>query len=494
MHKTTRDYAELVLGRCGASALSAIAFACIARVLGAEAYGQYALAVMVATVVATLLINWPNAAIVRFGREELARTGSLSETFASRLGLFGFTLLLAGSALYIFRENLQDYIGLEGSAAYLVVGGLTAAIALSEMCVSTVQAADRVRESAHLQVVSKAVFLALIGYAALAGADVTFILIACTAGLLMASGRALLRVRKVIGFRAGSVQRAKQMAGYTWALVFGGISGVVVRWVDLVVIKEVLGVAEVGHYSAAYQVFNILGTATAALPSLIFPLMVELRTVGKLGRIRAFIDGLLPHAFLAWNILLAFCVVLAKPVIVLLLGPDFLPAVLPLQILTLGLSFNAIGRAYTGITNAFDLLNRVAFLGIFVGLINLLGDILLIPILGIEGAAISTVFAFAVTHQSYIWLINRRKDLGNRRSRYRINFLTLIPGFVLGVSYLTGSVVWSLAAAFAASIAAVLLLRSLGAFTEEMIDVLADLPIPEQIMSRLLRSYRWLCT
>ena len=207
-----------------------------------------------------------------------------------------------------------------------------------------------------------------------------------------------------------------------------------------------------------------------------------------------FLDRLIPQMMLGWNILLCFSVLAIDLLTPLVLGPEFKDTILPLQILILGLSFNAIGRIYTGITNAFDLLNRVAFLGIAVSLLYLVGDVILIPILGITGAALSTVFAFAVTHQCYIWLINSRSTIGCENKRYRINLMSLLPFSTIVVCTVTESALLPLAVAILVSIVAILICRKANVFDWETWKLVGSFPMPNRFRGTIKRAYAWLCS
>ena len=81
--KHASDYVGLVGGRFAASLLSALGFGLVTRFLGASAYGQYALVVMIGTVVSTVVIIWPNPGVIRYGREELRRSGGIATAESS---------------------------------------------------------------------------------------------------------------------------------------------------------------------------------------------------------------------------------------------------------------------------------------------------------------------------------------------------------------------------------------------------------------------------
>lgn len=120
-------------------------------------------------------------------------------------------------------------------------------------------------------------------------------------------------------------------------------------------------------------------------------------TVGSVlsNRVARYHDPVHLKAYLrkAWKIsllsFLALCagIPLAKLAVVLTIGPAYLSAVLPLQILLIATGISAAITPYSSLFYLFDRPEYYAYTGIISTAILLLGDYFLIPIYGLMGAA-----------------------------------------------------------------------------------------------------------
>lgn len=491
MTKFLREYAALFAGRIGSAVFGVVSLSLLARLLGADGYGQVTLIVMLGTVCATLFLNWPNAAVVRFGREELLHTGRLQKTFWARAVLLTLCAVAVLVLLFAFRSALSEYVGLDADLAIACVWSFAVALALYEMAVVALQGADRVASSGIVHFAAKAILAALLVGAWLTfGQDLpveTVVTLQVSSTVLVAIG-ALVAIRRYLGSPSLSIRSMTDAAGYTWAIVIGSTGGVIVRWVDVTIINHYLDLESVGTYAIAYQISTFIGMATASITSVVFPAIVSYKSKGQLDRIHTFLDAIIPQAMLGWNVFLAIVCLVIQFALPALLGEAYHASVWPLQILLVGLGFNAIGRLYTGVTNAFDLLKHVALLSVGVGAINVVGDVLLVPRIGIEGAAISTALAFAITHQSYIYLINRASDLTARKTRYLVNLFPLIPATVAiaGVSLSTPGQIVALITSTAAGIA---IARQAGFFSKHASEWAETAKLPAFLRRRLTWLY-----
>lgn len=427
------EYAALFVGRLGAAVFGVVSLTLLARMLGTGGYGQVTLIVMLGTVISALLLSWPNAAVVKYGREEMETRGMIQEAFWSRGLVFVASASVVGVIVLVFRTELSAYVGLGERTVSGCVWAFAVALALYELSVVALQGADRVAVSGAVHFFAKGLLAALLVVAWIvweAGLDPATVVVFQVAALLVVGIGALFTIRARLGGPRTTAAAVSRTVGYTWAIVIGSAGGVIVRWVDVTVINHCLDIQAVGAYAVAYQIATFIGMTTASITSVVFPAVVSYKSKGQVDRVHTFIDAIIPQAMLVWNLGLAVLCVAVQVALPLFLGSEYLVSVWPLQLLLVGLGYNAIGRFYTGVTNAFGLLNHVALLSLGVGVINLVGDIILVPRIGIQGAAISTLLAFAITHQSYIFLINRSRELSSSRRRYLVNLFPLAPASV----------------------------------------------------------------
>lgn len=186
----------------------------------------------------------------------------------------------------------------------------------------------------------------------------------------------------------------KKLLAFALPIFIGGIGGMIVGYTDTIMITIFRSLPEVGFYQAAQPAAYILWYFPISLAIVIFPMISELwvkREKKLLGNTLHFLTKfslilIIPAAL----IFIAF----PKIVISLLFGPNYLAGAMALQILSataiVVTLYLTLSHAMHGIGKPFIIAKIVA---VIAGL-NLVGNLLLIPAYGIEGAAIATLFSY----------------------------------------------------------------------------------------------------
>ncbi len=187
-------------------------------------------------------------------------------------------------------------------------------------------------------------------------------------------------------------QRRWDLAGDFWRFTaprgLAGMFQVAVVWIDTLLIGALRSTREAGIYSAATR-YMLVGTfATVAISQVFGPKMSELTALDDHESARSVYQSTTAwYVALTWPLYLTL--VIFAPVLVSIFGRGFLPGARPLQILGLTmLVATACGPVDVVLLMAgkssWNLLNTVIALVLNVGL-----NLLLIPRLGISGAAIA---------------------------------------------------------------------------------------------------------
>lgn len=162
--------------------------------------------------------------------------------------------------------------------------------------------------------------------------------------------------------------------------------------VDTTMLGIFKGDYEVGIYTAAHKVLNILQQTIGAILWVIMPRMSYYFAEKKYEEINVLLRKLL-----GFNILLGLpcatgCFILAEDIIRVLSGDSFLEAVPVLQIFMIGFIISLFGGSFLG--NAILLPSKqekyYMYVCCFSALINILGNYLLIPFFGAKAAAGTT--------------------------------------------------------------------------------------------------------
>jgi stage V sporulation protein B len=173
-----------------------------------------------------------------------------------------------------------------------------------------------------------------------------------------------------------------------------------------------VGTAQVGYYAAATQIAETLRILPVAVHMILLP------RLATIGRDKA---GSLTSRVAMWSLILGSGQVLllllgGRTILSLLYGADFFPAMAPLPYLVVGVGVMMISVPFSAYlsTQGYVLLDTLSQIVAAVFTIAL--DILLIPFLGIEGAAIASLVAYICVFCVLLIAFTRVSRLGLRRA------------------------------------------------------------------------------
>lgn len=205
-------------------------------------------------------------------------------------------------------------------------------------------------------------------------------------------------------FRTSS---ARALVGYGIPYAAIGVLQNASYRLDILLVQGFLGSAAVGHYSIAVSFGEMLWYLPAAVGFVLLP-----RVAGGSGAAET---ATLARWTFALTALAACCLgVAAEPLIGLLYGEAYLPAVAPLRLLLVGLVANVWYQVLSGY-----LLGRGRLKGLVgvtgVGLaVNVALNVVLIPRLGIGGAALASSVSYTVTGLLVLALFKWHGGIGMR--------------------------------------------------------------------------------
>ena len=105
--------------------------------------------------------------------------------------------------------------------------------------------------------------------------------------------------------------------------------------------------------------------------------------------------------------LASFLIIFRKFIVLELFSPDFEPAINVLVILAIAFNFVGLASPYTMFFKAQKRGKEVRNITLYVGILLIVLSIILIPIMGINGAAIAVLIAYGFDYLSYLWFYHR---------------------------------------------------------------------------------------
>jgi stage V sporulation protein B len=364
-----------------------------ARFIGSDGLGLAGAALTLATVAALVMNGGINISTVYFlGRDTAGRPRIAGESLVLGL-LAAFLAAAAAAGLVALLRN--DVLG-GGSTVLMPTAALAAGILLFELSSGILLGLQLRSAYIGVQVVEALGALAVTAVIlwAFAGGAAGFVLAAAFAYLAAAAAAILLarRALGVIPLRA-SWSFARSALGFGLRGQAGNILQFLNLRLDQLLVPALLNLGSAGVYLVAVRISEVVTQVSSSAAAFLFP-EVASQPERRATKVTEVTTRLTLLVVVAGALPLA---VLAQPILALAFGPEFadgastvrimLVAMVPLSLVRL-LAGDLKGRGRPGIVSVAALVAVVA---------TIAGDLILIPSLGIDGAALASLVAYAVS-------------------------------------------------------------------------------------------------
>lgn len=403
------DYSSLLIFNVLAMAVGFGTMILMTRSLGTAGFGTFNMVLLIVNLAYTFSVNWTNAAMLRFGKEEHVRTGRLNTVFWSRSAVVAAMIVLAFSILAVCKNLITHYVGIN-THVFLLIPALILILGFSDYIKFLFQAVRGLRQYALVIFLEKVfVFILLIAvWFFVRGNRLPAVLAAYSMGFLLAPiimaarfpGRTLMPV---------SVDRdtARKIVNFSFFILLGSIGTYITNWVDLMVIDRCMSRADVGVYSLAYRIMTSVQQFSMLAIPLTLPMIIALRTQGNIDTIKRYLLRFVPQGIFFWSLILSVGLIACRPLLPLLFGSTYTPALLPLYLLFIALGMNLLACFHSCMITSYDLIKPYEIVIIVSGVLNLVLDFVLVPRIGISGAAVATLCVFAINGVASQVLANR---------------------------------------------------------------------------------------
>jgi O-antigen/teichoic acid export membrane protein len=397
VHKVVETFATRLL----LIAVGLVTGVFIARTLQPEGRGLYA----TATVVTMIGVQFGNLGLHVWNTYTAARDRTLlapllANSLVVGLGLGGAGVLLALAFFSVF-PTLAPVHGIP-----LLVALASVPISLSSMFAQNLQIGIQSTRSYNLNLlVSKVLALILLGCLLLLQVvTVNTVLLSGFVVLLLSFLWTLWQLRPHIQDRMWpSYPLLIGGIRYSFKAYIAGFFASLVLRIDLLMVKDTLGLESAGYYSIAVSMADMLYLLPGTIGLMLFPKLSGLadeRTKWQ------FTQRIISYTALAVSLLALVSFVIAKPVIGLVYGESYLPAAAPFRILCIAMIFYGINNVVSNYLASRDFPPVAVAVWIVAAAANIGLNLWLIPGLGIVGAAISSLLCYlGVLAVQYIYSI-----------------------------------------------------------------------------------------
>ena len=393
----TKNTTYLTFSYIGQKILSFFYFVMVARMIGVEDLGKYTFALSFTTLFAVFVDLGLTQALIR----EAAKFQEKAKNYLSSvLGVkLGFSVLIY--LVVILVVNLMNYPEVTRHLVY--VAGILMVIDQFTLTFWGVFRGHRnLKYEAISVVINQSIIVAVGVTVLLMKLPLIYLMLPFVLGSSFSLIFSIICVWRVLGVKANlKVDKEvlffliKLAIPFALIAIFSRIYG----YMDSIMLSKMMGDKAVGWYSVAMKIPFALQFIPAALAAAIFPAFSHHFLHDK-GQLKLTYERVLRFLIIIVVPISLGVAILAKPVILTLYGDGYAPAIMPLQILMLGLFFVFLNFPVGSLLNGC---NKQVANTVLVGVtmvINIVLNIFLIPVYSFVGASI----AFLISH-SFLFLV-----------------------------------------------------------------------------------------
>jgi len=389
----------------------------LVRALGSDGYGVFAIAIGVGALVALPADFGVSSSAARFIAERRGRSGAVAEVLADALRLKLVTTTLACLALVAAAGPIAsayetpDLVWPLRAVALATLcqsimalyGGALIALGQLPRYLRIVCAESATETGATIALValwggvSAAAFGRAAGY--LGGAAVAFMVCLRMVG------------RGMLGIRRGTGGGRRLLAAYAGALFVVDSAFTLISSVDVLLVGAFLGAGAAGIYQAPARIVTVLDYPGLAAAASLAPRVAR----SELGAPDA--GALL--AAIRWLIvlqgaLIAPLLVWARPIVDLLLGSGYGASASVLRALVPFVFLSGIAPLVSTAVNYLGWARRRVPIALATVVLSVAVNVVLIPTVGVVGAAVGADVAYALYVPAHLWICARALDLSLR--------------------------------------------------------------------------------
>ncbi|MBT8507884.1 hypothetical protein AZH53_05585 [Methanomicrobiaceae archaeon CYW5] len=397
----------------------------IARVIGSDGYGAYALFLSYFGIITLFTDTGITSAVVKKvseGKEE-------NQYFSAYLSLKIILLICVVTALYITQDLFVD-LNESGLMPWLI-----AAIVLASfwgMLAAGMQATGNwgLREISNLLTSILRIIIQVI--AVFLGFSISGMVGGFVFGYL--AGIVMLLRHIPLRFASFSRTHIKQLIIFAFFAAGAVVGAVLLNNTDRIMLGYFFTNSEVGVYAIAFQLTVIGNFAATAIGSTIYPRFSRSATEGNIGAIENGLKKAIPFALTLALPMAAGGIVLHNELLPILYGNDFSSGSTVLIFLLIFQIFICANMILGNTLTAIDRVKETALSTLIGASLNIVLNIILIPSMGLTGAGVATVMAGAVILGTrYLFLRQHIRVNVNVSMLTHIIVASLLMGIVIAV-------------------------------------------------------------
>jgi len=186
----------------------------------------------------------------------------------------------------------------------------------------------------------------------------------------------------------------KKLFNFALPSLFTGFGNKIIGYTDTLILTWFIGLVGVGLYNAILPTAMMLLFFGKSISIVLFPMISELWSKKDKKRISEGMRLIYKYSFFISIPFIFLVFVFSEQTLLILFGKDYIKGVLAFRILLLGILFYIVAIINNTALSGIGKPKIVAKIILLAAVVNIIFNFLLIPLLGINGAAISTTLSY----------------------------------------------------------------------------------------------------
>ena len=408
----------------------------LTKTLGAQYYGIWSQLNVTASLLAPVALLGLGAAMERFLVVQAHRR-QVGKSFLSILATVSLTSLLFSSLMFVLAKPLAAAVfgGAQAEPFIRIAALLAFLVSLNSVVTQYFVALRQIRWYASFSIIQLILEVSLLSYLALSGFGLYKIIIALLSIRAFLFIVGLFIIKRQIPLAVPTMATLKPYLLFSLPLLSATICVWLFDLSDRYVIGYFLGVSSVGIYSVSYQIGSVVSFFWAPFGVVLLPAIAPLYEREDLQAVKVYLS----HSF---KFFLAFIIpalfglsILSKSILVTLTTPEFVEGYSVIPFVASAKTMLYIGIFYHTILMLAKRTRAIGVLYAVTAVLNIVMNIILVPWIGILGAAIATLVAFII-HFAVLY------TLGAKQLSFDINLKFIAKSLISAVAM--GAVIYFL--------------------------------------------------
>jgi O-antigen/teichoic acid export membrane protein len=396
---------EIFVTRVLVIAIGMLFMVIVARVLGPEGRGLYAIIVTIVAIAVQLCNFGLHVSSVYF----VSREGTLllPSLIGNAIAVTIVVSIPVACLLYGLSLFAQQVVPLDGIILALVVLAVPAGLLLL-IFLNLLLGVNLVRQYNVTNLLIKLVSIALLGTLVLSGSAsvsmvYTTVLIGGLAGVTFSYRHLTRQCQSAIRI---SFQLFDRTFRYGIKAYLAALFSFLVIKQDILMVQYFMGQEHVGYYSIAGEMAEQLMLLSAVVSAVLFPALSAIEKQKHRWRTT---KQVLCYIALAMGGIVSVAAFLSEPIITLLFGDEYSPAIESFQLLLPGVWFLSMASVLQNFIGSSGHAGAMVYGPLVAAVVNFFGNIIFIRIMGIEGAALASSVTYALFFVTSFIMIKHRR-------------------------------------------------------------------------------------